>query len=123
MDTQKFRRAGWVCGSWASDLWLSGQIARLPGLTATDGELFIEHFDEIVVDNLFDDQTIYITDSACINIILGCTHSGVESTFVHIASGLKMHNIKLLLGGLHLFKSDHQIISKTVDLFIRIPNC
>jgi 7,8-dihydropterin-6-yl-methyl-4-(beta-D-ribofuranosyl)aminobenzene 5'-phosphate synthase len=99
----------------SGDTWLSGQIARQPGFESIDSELYVKHHGQLVLDKLPDDQAMYVTDSDGINIILGCTHSTIENTLMHITKTAKMQNIKLLIGGLHLFKSDQQTIAGTIE--------
>ena len=99
----------------SGDTWLSGEITRQPGFEPLDHELYVERNGQFVLDWIPDDQTMYVIDPDGINIILGCIHSGIENTLLHVTKNANMKNIKLLIGGLHLFKSDKKIISGTIE--------
>lgn len=100
----------------SGDTWLSGQITRQPGFEFIDRELYVERNGRSVLDDVPDDQAIYVVDPDGINVVLGCTHSGIGNTLMHITRNANTENIKLLIGGLHLFKSDQQAISGTIDI-------
>ncbi len=97
------------------DTWLSGEITRQPGSELIDHELYVQRHGQFVLDELPDDQAMYVIDPDGVNIILGCTHSGIENTLKQVTKNANAQNIKLLIGGLHLFKSNQQAISDTIE--------
>ncbi|HJZ24599.1 MAG TPA: MBL fold metallo-hydrolase [Candidatus Babeliales bacterium] len=99
----------------SEDTWITGQIPRVSDCECIDRELFIEQNDKLVFDELLDDQAMYVIDPDGINIILGCTHSGIESTLKHIINKTGIQDIKMLIGGFHLFKSNQQAITEAIE--------
>ncbi len=96
------------------DIWVSGQIPRSPAYRTMDKELYAERNGKLVIDDVPDDQVFCVIDNDGVNVLTGCTHAGIENALVHVKNITQSQNIKLLIGGLHLFKSDKQTILDTI---------
>jgi len=99
----------------SATIWVTGQIKRHTGIESADSNLYVERDGVLTNDEILDDQAMYIVDPDGVNIILGCTHSGIENTLIYISKISQSQKIKFLMGGLHLFKTEKRNILSTIE--------
>lgn len=92
---------------------VTGTIPRHHPLEDTGGNFWHdqEHTD---VDQLWDDQALYIQLPEGIVVILGCAHAGVINTLNYIAQLTDSQKFYAVLGGMHLLRAQPERLQATV---------
>jgi 7,8-dihydropterin-6-yl-methyl-4-(beta-D-ribofuranosyl)aminobenzene 5'-phosphate synthase len=93
---------------------LTGTVPRNTDFENTGGQFFSDKECQ-KVDNLFDDQSIFIETSAGLVVILGCAHSGVINTLQYISKLTGSSSIHTLVGGMHLGAASKERMNKTIS--------
>ncbi len=92
---------------------LTGPIPRMTNFEDTGGQFFSDE-ECRKVDNLIDDQAVFIETAAGLVVVLGCAHSGVVNTLQYISKLSGSRSIHTLIGGMHLRYATKNRINKTI---------
>lgn len=84
------------------NMFTSGEIKRNSPYTSNKNLYKIED-GKLSEDLIWDDQAIYIKHDNKLNIICGCSHSGIINVIQQGIESTGLDQINLLMGGLHLF--------------------
>lgn len=96
-----------------SDIFITGGIPRL-SFEDRGGPFFYDKFKKSV-DNILDDQGIFINTDSGLIILTGCCHSGIINTVEYIRKITGKNNVKSIIGGLHLLHASDYRIERTID--------
>ncbi|MDC7233878.1 MAG: MBL fold metallo-hydrolase [Spirochaetales bacterium] len=64
-----------------------------------------------------DTALVYSSDTGCV-VITGCSHSGITN-ICEYAKRVTGQRLRAVIGGFHLMKDNSQVVSQTVDYFLR----
>jgi len=95
-------------------LWLTGPVPRVTDFEDTGGAFFKDEAG-VVIDDLIDDQAAFIASPAGTTVILGCAHSGVINTLLHVrhlTGGAPIHTV---MGGMHLVNASQTRLDRTIE--------
>lgn len=92
---------------------LTGPIPRITDFEDTGGQFFADE-ECRKVDDLIDDQAVFIETPVGLVVILGCAHSGVINTLKYISKLTGSRSIHTLIGGMHLRYATKNRINKTI---------
>jgi 7,8-dihydropterin-6-yl-methyl-4-(beta-D-ribofuranosyl)aminobenzene 5'-phosphate synthase len=86
----------------APDIYLTGEVPRRSTFETGDADLYVRRDAEMVKDPLPDDQSLVVSTSEGLALILGCCHAGLINTIRHVQQQLPGRPIHTVLGGTHL---------------------
>ena len=113
------------------DLHLSKNSAEIaPGVFTTGEipEIFLEEscstrfrLDEELtrVDDMADDQSLFVRTGEGIVVVLGCCHRGLANTLAHVAMIAETDEIAAVIGGTHLRSVDNDRLDFTVNTIFK----
>lgn len=93
---------------------LTGEIPRTTDFEDTGGQFFLDQ-ECRKVDELIDDQAVFIETNDGLVVILGCAHSGVINTLEYISKLTDSTPVHTLIGGTHLVSASKKRMDETVD--------
>jgi 7,8-dihydropterin-6-yl-methyl-4-(beta-D-ribofuranosyl)aminobenzene 5'-phosphate synthase len=102
----------------APGLTLTGPVPRHTPFENTGGQFYTDP-DGVCVDELTDDQSLYIQCPEGIVVILGCAHSGVVNILDAVAEETNSSTLYAVIGGMHLVNADACRIAQTIAAFKR----
>lgn len=85
----------------APGVLLSGEVPRLVEM-AGDRGLYRQQGIHLAVDELPDDQSLYLHTTAGLTVLCGCAHAGIGNILDHARQLTKMERLHALVGGTHL---------------------
>jgi 7,8-dihydropterin-6-yl-methyl-4-(beta-D-ribofuranosyl)aminobenzene 5'-phosphate synthase len=94
---------------------LTGEIPRLNPIENRKTKFFLNK-ELSEVDNIKDDQALYIKTSKGIVVVLGCCHSGLANTLDYITELEQVDTIYAVIGGTHLRNADNKQLDFTIDI-------
>jgi len=95
-------------------VYLTGEIPRITEFEDTGGAFFCDTgLSE--PDLLFDDQSLVIETDDGIALLLGCCHSGLINTLMHVEKNWGTRSFPLIAGGTHLVNATGERLRLTVD--------
>ena len=95
---------------------VTGQISRTNYFEEAGGRFFLdENYKKI--DDLLDDQALFIESAKGLVVVLGCAHSGVINTLDYISNLTGRNKIYTVIGGMHLFNASEDRIERTITAF------
>lgn len=97
-----------------SGVWLTGPIPRTNAFENTGGSFFNDR-ECCEVDELVDDQALFLETESGTVVVLGCAHSGVINTLDYIRILTNNLPIHALIGGMHLGSASQDRIDATVN--------
>lgn len=97
----------------APRIWLTGQVKRTTAFEAGDSGLYLDTCG-CSRDPFDDDQSLVITTSRGLVVLLGCCHAGLINTLTHIAEKTGRTDISAVIGGTHLGFCSPQQLDQTV---------
>jgi 7,8-dihydropterin-6-yl-methyl-4-(beta-D-ribofuranosyl)aminobenzene 5'-phosphate synthase len=83
-------------------MFLTGEVPRKTTVEKQDITLFTEENGKRVPDVLPDDQSLIITTSKGLVLILGCAHAGIVNIINHVIQKTGREDFHAILGGTHL---------------------
>lgn len=95
---------------------ITGQIPRVSGFEDTGGAFCLDPQGD-QVDDLLDDQALFLESDKGLIVVFGCAHAGVVNTLEHIRQLEPGRKIHAVLGGMHLVNANQTRIEKTIDAF------
>jgi 7,8-dihydropterin-6-yl-methyl-4-(beta-D-ribofuranosyl)aminobenzene 5'-phosphate synthase len=98
-------------------LWFITHYPRLVETVPNDPKLVLVENSRIVPDDLPDDSCLLIEDDPAPILVLGCTHSGIINTLMHLRDSLGVTKLKAVIGGTHLMASGEEAVRRTIDIF------
>lgn len=113
------------------DLRLSKDSAEIaPGVVTTGEipEIFLEEScstrfrldkDLTQVDDIADDQSLFLRTGEGIVVVLGCCHRGLANTLAHVAMIAGTDEIVAVVGGTHLRHADSDRLDFTVETILK----
>jgi 7,8-dihydropterin-6-yl-methyl-4-(beta-D-ribofuranosyl)aminobenzene 5'-phosphate synthase len=120
-DQQRFEQAG------ARFRLHEGPHQVLPGVTSTGSVPRVTDFESVPPkfrlgpsldappDVMEDDQSLIVETASGPVLLLGCAHSGLINTLIHVRELLGTSRLAAVIGGTHLVEGDAQVIQRTVD--------
>ncbi|MDX9788745.1 MAG: MBL fold metallo-hydrolase [Desulfobacterales bacterium] len=97
-------------------VWFLTNYPRTVETVPEDARLVRMENGQIVPDDIPDDSSLLIeTDTAPI-LILGCTHSGIINTLLHLKNDMGISKLKAVIGGTHLMASDESAVERAMDM-------
>jgi len=93
--------------------WVTGPIPRLSVEEGRE-EDFVSDSINRTVDNIPDDQALFIKTALGGITLLGCTHSGVSNTLEHIRNLFGEERKLLVMGGFHLLHAGAENINRAI---------
>ena len=107
----------------------TGQITRVDPFEDTGGPFFFDSSQK-KVDMLQDDQALWINSTAGLVIVVGCCHSGIVNTIVHLQQLTGITRVAGIIGGLHLLHASAERLQHTANFlqvcspdFIHLSHC
>lgn len=97
----------------APRIWLTGQVKRTTAFEAGDSGLYLDTCG-CSRDPFDDDQSLVITTSRGLVVLLGCCHAGLINTLTHIAEKTGRTDISTVIGGTHLGFCSPQQLDQTI---------
>ncbi len=95
-------------------MFVTGQVPRTNDFEDA-GEAFYLDQDCSTVDEVLDDQTMFIQSAKGLVVVFGCAHAGVINTLDYICKVTGTNKVYAVLGGMHLLKGDSKRIGKTIE--------
>lgn len=98
-------------------VWFVTNYSRRFEAAPNDPRLVLMENDRMVPDDLPDDSCLLIEANAGPVLMLGCTHSGLINTLMHLKNDLGISKVAAVIGGTHLMASDDTGIARAMDVF------
>jgi 7,8-dihydropterin-6-yl-methyl-4-(beta-D-ribofuranosyl)aminobenzene 5'-phosphate synthase len=98
-------------------VWFITHYPRPVETVPNDPKLVLVHNSRVVPDDLPDDSCLLIEDDPAPILILGCTHSGIINTLLHLKNHMGISKLKAVIGGTHLMASDEAAVRRAIDIF------
>jgi 7,8-dihydropterin-6-yl-methyl-4-(beta-D-ribofuranosyl)aminobenzene 5'-phosphate synthase len=97
---------------------VTGEIPRITDYEDPGGSFFL---DEALSkkDPVLDDQALYFESREGTVVLLGCAHSGVVNTLLHIQQLTGGHPIHAVVGGMHLGSASDAHMEQTINALSR----
>ncbi len=95
-------------------LLLTGEIPRLTTFEDTGG-FFFEDPACTHPDTLPDDQALFFDTPSGLVVVLGCAHSGIVNTLLHIRSLRPERPFRAVVGGMHLVHASELRLERTIQ--------
>jgi 7,8-dihydropterin-6-yl-methyl-4-(beta-D-ribofuranosyl)aminobenzene 5'-phosphate synthase len=95
-------------------VFTTGQIPRQTPFEDVGGPFFLDTLGAIP-DPLDDDMALVVDGRGGIVVILGCAHSGVVNTLLHVRDQFPGKAIRAVIGGMHLHAASDERMSGTVQ--------
>lgn len=104
----------------AHRIWLTGQVKRSTDFETGDSGLYLDT--RGCSRDLFDDdQSLVISTSCGVVVLLGCCHAGLINTLDHISEKTGRSDIYAVIGGTHLGFCTPQQLDQTVAALRKRP--
>jgi len=98
----------------AAGIWTTGEIKRQIDFEVSSDRLCVMGNDRLEKDSLMDDLSLVINSQKGVVVVLGCCHSGIINTLLHIQKMTDNAPISMLIGGIHLVDATDEKIDKTI---------
>jgi 7,8-dihydropterin-6-yl-methyl-4-(beta-D-ribofuranosyl)aminobenzene 5'-phosphate synthase len=98
-------------------MWFITHYPRTVETVPNDSKLVLIQNNKIIPDDLPDDSCLLIEDDPAPILVLGCTHSGIINTLLHLRNSLGVSRLKAVIGGTHLMASDEAAVRRTIEIF------
>lgn len=98
-------------------VWFITHYPRPVETVPNDPKLVLVQDNRSVPDDLADDSCLLIADDPGPILILGCTHSGIINTLLHLKTHMGITKLKAVIGGTHLMASDEAAVCRAIDIF------
>ena len=95
--------------------WVSGGIPRVKQGPPGDSELFADA-EGTAHDTVPDDQALWMETDEGLVVLLGCAHSGLENTLLHVRAATGEISIAAVIGGMHLAHADPALVEQAADV-------
>ncbi len=96
----------------APGVWMTGEVPRLMKWEDTGGRFCLDEGCTIP-DPLPDDQALFIPGGKGTVVLLGCAHSGIVNTLLHVKTLTDGAPIRFVVGGTHLHAASPERMEKT----------
>jgi 7,8-dihydropterin-6-yl-methyl-4-(beta-D-ribofuranosyl)aminobenzene 5'-phosphate synthase len=96
------------------ELWIMAHIEKDDTLTLNDSVLFIKQNNEFIPDPFNDELFITIKYLHKLVIITGCAHNGIGNIVQTAINHTQLHEVEMLIGGLHLNKISEEQLNHTI---------
>ena len=97
------------------DIFLTGEIPRKHEEETISGEYFCSDSKAEIVDDIPDDQALYMKTPSGTVVLLGCAHSGLINTLDYIHGLTDGRPFRAVIGGTHLRSASKARIRWTLD--------
>jgi 7,8-dihydropterin-6-yl-methyl-4-(beta-D-ribofuranosyl)aminobenzene 5'-phosphate synthase len=99
-------------------IWTTGEVPRTTDFEDTGGPFFL---DQALTqpDPLMDDEAVFFESRDGVVVVLGCAHTGVVNTLVHVAHLTGQKTIHSVVGGMHLENTSPHRLAETLEAFRR----
>lgn len=98
-------------------LWFITGYPRPVETVPNDPKLVRMEDNRIIPDDLPDDSCLLIEGDSGPILVLGCTHSGIVNTLLHLKNSMGISRLRAIIGGTHLMASDEMAIRRAMDIF------
>ena len=100
---------------WITDnIVTTGEIPMHTEYEKIDRELLVKEGGELRPDPLRDDQALIIKTQMGLVVVLGCGHRGMINTVHHARKVTGVEQIRMVVGGTHLFTASRERIELTI---------
>jgi len=99
----------------STGLYVTGQIPRITEFEGIDSSFFADKYSRDV-DELPDDQAMFLDSQKGLVILLGCAHSGIVNTMHYVVKLSGQRRIYAVLGGMHLWNASKGRIERTISV-------
>ena len=100
---------------WITDnIVTTGEIPMHTEYEKIDRELLVKEGGELRPDPLRDDQALIIKTQMGLVVVLGCGHRGMINTVHHARKVTGVEQIRMVVGGTHLFTASRERIDLTI---------
>ncbi len=96
-------------------MMLSGEIPRKTVFEKGDTDLVLKNEKGYIQDIVPDDQTLIITSSKGLVIVLGCSHSGIVNIINYAIEKTGQSHIHTVFGGTHIGPASEEIRTKSIE--------
>ena len=93
----------------------TGQVNRVTEFESVSKNFRIKEDGEFVHDDIPDDQSLVIKTPKGLVVVLGCAHSGIINTLVHVREITGESRFHSVIGGTHLIGAKSDRLNKTVE--------
>jgi 7,8-dihydropterin-6-yl-methyl-4-(beta-D-ribofuranosyl)aminobenzene 5'-phosphate synthase len=100
----------------ADNILTTGEIERQIEFEVISNRLCVMRDGIMQKDDILDDLALVVFGQKGIAVILGCGHSGIVNTLIHVCQMTNNTPISLVVGGIHLIDATSDRIHKTIDL-------
>jgi len=97
----------------ATDLGLTGPIARLTDYEDTKGPFFLDA-DGMQLDLIEDDLALWLRTDRGLVVLVGCSHAGLINTLRQAQRQSKERRLHAVVGGFHLKEASESRVARTV---------
>lgn len=91
----------------SNNLYFLGSVPRVFEFENSKDELYVFNNNKWERDTLMDDSALVYDGKDGLSIITGCSHSGI-CNIINYAKKLFNKNVKLIIGGFHLFENNNK---------------
>jgi 7,8-dihydropterin-6-yl-methyl-4-(beta-D-ribofuranosyl)aminobenzene 5'-phosphate synthase len=100
---------------------LSGEIPIKHPIYSTQTKFFTEEQGNLVPDNFTDEQCLIVRGNSGIAVLVGCAHRGIENNVLKAIEIAGKTEIKLLVGGFHLWNADEKRLEEVATFLASSP--
>ncbi|MFH1709261.1 MAG: MBL fold metallo-hydrolase [Planctomycetota bacterium] len=92
---------------------ITGSIPRRTDYEDTGGPFYLDA-EGTAVDDLPDDQAVWVATDRGLVVLLGCAHAGVVNTLMYVTALAGADRIRAVVGGMHLVNADEERLDRTM---------
>jgi 7,8-dihydropterin-6-yl-methyl-4-(beta-D-ribofuranosyl)aminobenzene 5'-phosphate synthase len=93
----------------------TGQVKRVTDFESVTEQSCVKVNGNFVHDNIPDDQSLIIKTPKGLVVVLGCAHSGIINTLMHIREITGESRFQSVIGGTHLIGAKSDRLNKTIE--------
>lgn len=97
------------------DMLTTGQVNRVTDFESVTEQSCVKVDGQFVHDDIPDDQSLVIKTPKGLVVVLGCSHSGIINTLMHVRELTGESRFHSVIGGTHLIGAKSDRLNKTVE--------
>lgn len=101
-------------------VYLTGEVPRNTPFEKGDPSLLVPFGGSFAQDPVLDDQSLVISTSGGLVVIMGCAHSGMINTLHYILTKMGEKRIRAVLGGTHLGFLSQEQLERSVEELLKL---
>lgn len=97
------------------NIMTTGQVKRVTEFESVSENFYIKKDGQFVHDDMPDDQSLVVKTPKGLVVVLGCAHSGIVNTLMHVREITGESRFHSIIGGTHLIKAKSDRLNKTIE--------